>query len=71
MALLRLDRKTCSRCGSALNLPHNKLMECLAVNAEETRQALQHSKRLLQKRARLTAEHREAGRERAVRARKS
>jgi hypothetical protein len=58
LTILKLDRSACARCGSALALPHRKLSDCIRANTEETRQALELSKRLLSKRTRLMADHR-------------
>jgi hypothetical protein len=58
LTILKLDRSACARCGSALALPHRKLADCIRANTEETRQALELSKRLLAKRTRLMADHR-------------
>jgi hypothetical protein len=53
VAVLKLRRKACARCGSLLDLPHTALKECLAANSRETHELLQRSRELIEKRAKL------------------
>ena len=54
MAVLKLRRKACARCGSLLDLPHTELTECLAANTKETQALLERSRELIEKRAKLS-----------------